>query len=25
MVICYLAVKWAFLYVLYKKKLFLRV
>jgi predicted acyltransferase len=25
MVICYLAVKWAFLYVLYKKKIFLRV
>jgi predicted acyltransferase len=25
MVFCYLAIKWAFLYVLYKKKIFLRV
>jgi predicted acyltransferase len=25
MIICYLAIKWVFLYILYKKKLFLRV
>jgi hypothetical protein len=25
LVFCFLAVKWAFLYILYKKKIFLRV
>jgi hypothetical protein len=25
MVLCFLAVKWTFLYILYKKKVFLRV